>query len=143
MDPHLIDLVWEVHRDVGSTEPIWVVCGYRSPETNSMLRQRSSGVAKFSQHTLGKAMDFYIPGVPLEQLRAIGLYLQRGGVGFYPTPGSPFVHLDTRSVPHWPPLPADQTPPPMTEGPGPPPPPQAPHTAPHHPPLPPPHPTPP
>jgi len=62
MDPRLIDLVWEVHRDVGATEPIWVVCGYRSPETNAMLRHRSSGVAKFSQHMLGKAMDFYIPG---------------------------------------------------------------------------------
>ena len=47
-----------MHRDVGATEPISVVCGYRSPQTNAMLRQRSSGVAKFSQHTLGKAMDF-------------------------------------------------------------------------------------
>jgi len=116
MDPRLIDLVWEVHRDVGSSEPIWVVCGYRSPQTNAMLRQRSSGVAKFSQHTLGKAMDFYIPGVPLEQLRAIGLYLQRGGVGFYPTSGSPFVHLDTGSVRHWPAIAADQMPRLMTEG---------------------------
>ena len=116
MDPRLIDLVWEVHRDVGSTEPIQVVCGYRSPQTNSMLRQRSSGVAKFSQHTLGKAMDFYIPGVPLEQLRAIGLYLQRGGVGFYPTSGSPFVHLDTGNVRHWPAIAADQMPRLMAEG---------------------------
>ena len=31
-----------------------------------------------------------------------GLRLQRGGVGFYPTSGSPFVHLDTGSVRHWP-----------------------------------------
>jgi uncharacterized protein YcbK (DUF882 family) len=116
MDPRLIDLVWEVHRDVGSSEPIWVVCGYRSPETNAMLRQRSSGVAKFSQHTLGKAMDFYIPGVPLEQLRAVGLYLQRGGVGFYPTSGSPFVHLDTGNVRHWPSIAADQMPRLMAEG---------------------------
>ena len=116
MDPRLIDLVWEVHRDVGATGPIQVVCGYRSPETNSMLRQRSSGVAKFSQHTLGKAMDFYIPGVPLEQLRAIGLYLQRGGVGFYPTSGSPFVHLDTGNVRHWPAVAADQMPRLMAEG---------------------------
>jgi len=116
MDPRLIDLVWEVHRDVGSAEPISVVCGYRSPETNSMLRQRSSGVAKFSQHTLGKAMDFYIPGVPLEQLRAVGLYLQRGGVGFYPTSGSPFVHLDTGSVRHWPSIAADEMPHLMAEG---------------------------
>ncbi len=116
MDPRLIDLVWEVRRDVGATGPIQVVCGYRSPETNSMLRQRSSGVAKFSQHTLGKAMDFYIPGVPLEQLRAIGLYLQRGGVGFYPTSGSPFVHLDTGNVRHWPAVAADQMPRLMAEG---------------------------
>ncbi len=116
MDPRLIDLVWEVHRDVGSTEPIQVVCGYRSPETNSMLRQRSSGVAKFSQHMLGKAMDFYLPGVPLEQLRAVGLYLQRGGVGFYPTSGSPFVHLDTGNVRHWPAIAADEMPRLMAEG---------------------------
>jgi uncharacterized protein YcbK (DUF882 family) len=108
MDPHLIDLLWEVHRETGSKEPIWVVCGYRSPSTNEMLRKHSSGVAKFSQHTLGKAVDFYIPGVPLNQLRAAGLRAQRGGVGFYPTSGSPFVHLDTGSVRHWPRMPEAQ-----------------------------------
>ncbi len=102
MDPHLIDLIWEVHRETGSHEPVWVVCGYRSPETNAMLRRRSNGVARFSQHMLGHAMDFYIPGVPLEELRVIGLRLQRGGVGFYPTSGSPFVHMDTGGVRHWP-----------------------------------------
>jgi uncharacterized protein YcbK (DUF882 family) len=102
MDPHLIDLIWEVQREAGSQEPVWVVCGYRSPETNAMLRRRSGGVARFSQHMLGHAMDFYIPSVPIEQLRVIGLRLQRGGVGFYPTSGSPFVHLDTGGVRHWP-----------------------------------------
>jgi len=102
MDPHLIDLVWEVQRETGSKQPIWVVCGYRSPETNAMLRRRSGGVARFSQHMLGHAMDFFIPGVPLEELRVIGLRLQRGGVGFYPTSGSPFVHMDTGGVRYWP-----------------------------------------
>jgi uncharacterized protein YcbK (DUF882 family) len=102
MDPHLIDLVWEVQREVGTTGPVQVVCGYRSPQTNAMLRHRSSGVARFSQHMLGRAMDFYIPGVPLEQLRVIGLRLQRGGVGFYPESGSPFVHMDTGGVRMWP-----------------------------------------
>ena len=102
MDPHLIDLIWEVQRETGSHEPVWVVCGYRSPETNAMLRRRSSGVARFSQHMLGHAMDFYIPGVPLEELRVIGLRLERGGVGFYPSSGSPFVHMDTGGVRHWP-----------------------------------------
>jgi uncharacterized protein YcbK (DUF882 family) len=108
MDPHLIDLLWEVHREVNAKEPIWVVCGYRSPQTNSMLRRRSNGVAEFSQHMLGKAVDFYIPGVALDELRAAGLRAQRGGVGYYPTSGAPFVHLDTGSVRHWPRMPEAQ-----------------------------------
>ena len=57
---------------------------------------------------LGHAMDFYIPDVPLEQIRYAGLRLQRGGVGFYPTSGSPFVHLDTGSIRHWPRMNHDQ-----------------------------------
>jgi hypothetical protein len=65
-------------------------------------------VARFSQHMLGHAMDFHIPGVPLEQIRFAGLRLQRGGVGFYPTSGSPFVHLDTGSIRHWPRMTHDQ-----------------------------------
>jgi uncharacterized protein YcbK (DUF882 family) len=108
MDPHLIDLIWEATQEVGAKEPIQVVCGYRSPETNAMLRHRSRGVAQYSQHMLGRAMDFYVPGVPLERLRIAGLQLQRGGVGFYPTSGSPFVHLDTGSVRHWPRMTHDQ-----------------------------------
>ncbi|HEX4239321.1 MAG TPA: DUF882 domain-containing protein, partial [Xanthobacteraceae bacterium] len=102
MDPHLIDLVWEVHREADTKEPIQVVCGYRAPQTNAMLRRRSGGVARFSQHMLGHALDFYIAGVSLEHLREIGLRLQRGGVGFYPTSGSPFVHMDTGGVRMWP-----------------------------------------
>jgi uncharacterized protein YcbK (DUF882 family) len=108
MDPHLFDLLWEAYREVGGQDPIQVICGYRSPETNSMLRARSSGVAQFSLHTQGDAMDFYIPGVALERVREAGLRMQRGGVGFYPTSGSPFVHLDTGSVRHWPRMTHDQ-----------------------------------
>ena len=102
MDPHLFDLLWEAYRDLGASEPIRVICGYRSPETNSMLRRRSGGVAQNSQHINGNAIDFFIPGVPLANLRAEGLRLQHGGVGFYPTSGSPFVHMDTGSIRHWP-----------------------------------------
>jgi uncharacterized protein YcbK (DUF882 family) len=108
MDPHLFDLLWEVYREVGGTEPIDIICGYRSPGTNAMLRARSSGVARLSQHINGKAIDFFIPGVPLAKVRAVGLRLQRGGVGFYPTSGSPFVHMDTASIRHWPSIPREQ-----------------------------------
>ncbi|MFG1360432.1 DUF882 domain-containing protein [Xanthobacter pseudotagetidis] len=108
MDPQLFDIVWEVYRETDAASPIQVVSSYRSPATNAMLRSRSRGVAKSSQHMLGKAMDFFIPGVELARLREAGLRLQRGGVGFYPTSGSPFVHLDTGSVRHWPRMSHDQ-----------------------------------
>jgi len=108
MDRHLFDIIWEVYRDVDGKQPIQIISAYRSPATNAMLRRRSSGVARFSQHMLGHAMDFFIPGIPLEQIRFAGLRLQRGGVGFYPTSGSPFVHLDTGSIRHWPRMNHDQ-----------------------------------
>jgi uncharacterized protein YcbK (DUF882 family) len=108
MDRHLFDILWEVYRDVDGKQPIQIISSYRSPATNAMLRRRSSGVARFSQHMLGHAMDFCIPNVPLEQIRFAGLRLQRGGVGFYPTSGSPFVHLDTGSIRHWPRMTHDQ-----------------------------------
>ncbi len=102
MDPHLFDLVWEVYRESDSHDYINVICGYRSPATNAMLRRRSNGVAQNSLHMQGKALDFAIPDVSLAKLRVIGLRLQEGGVGFYPTSGSPFVHMDTGNVRHWP-----------------------------------------
>ena len=108
MDPRLFDTVWEAYRSVGSQEPITVVSAYRSPGTNAMLRRRSRMVAEFSQHMLGKAMDFYLPDVSIDQIRAVGMRMQRGGVGWYPRAGSPFVHLDVGSVRSWPRMSHDQ-----------------------------------
>ena len=102
MDPQLFDLLWEVYRQTGSRDYIHVVSGYRSLATNNMLRRRSRGVAKRSRHTQGQAIDFFIPGVPVSNIRKIGLQLQNGGVGYYPSSNSPFVHLDTGSIRHWP-----------------------------------------
>ena len=102
MDPLLMDLIWEVYKKSGSRAYIHVISGYRSPKTNNMLRKRGRGVAKRSQHTLGKALDFYLPDVKLSKLRKIGLIKQVGGVGYYPRSGSPFVHMDTGRVRHWP-----------------------------------------
>lgn len=104
MDPRLFDLLWEVYQKSGSHDYIHVICGYRTGDTNAMLRGRSraSGVAKKSQHILGKAIDFFIPDVPLEKLREIGMKFQVGGVGYYPNSGSPFVHMDTGYVRAWP-----------------------------------------
>jgi uncharacterized protein YcbK (DUF882 family) len=110
MDPRLFDLIWEVYRQSGSRDYINVVCGFRSPGTNEMLRGRSrnSGVAEKSQHMLGKAMDFFIPDVKLATLRGIGMKMQVGGVGFYPKSGSPFVHMDVGGVRAWPRMSRDE-----------------------------------
>ncbi len=100
MDPRLLDLMWEIYERTGSSSYIHVVSAYRSPSTNNMLRgrSRSTGVARKSQHMLGKAMDFFIPGVKLSTIRGIAMQLQGGGVGYYPT----FVHVDVGSVRAWP-----------------------------------------
>ncbi len=104
MDPQLFDMLWEVHREVKATGPIHVVSGYRSPTTNSMLRGRSrqSGVARTSLHMQGKAIDFTIPSANVADVRAAALRIQGGGVGYYPTSGVPFVHMDVGNVRHWP-----------------------------------------
>ncbi|ACK51094.1 protein of unknown function DUF882 [Methylocella silvestris BL2] len=106
MDPRLFDTVWEVYRTAGATQPIVIFSAYRSPETNAMLRRRSSAVAEYSQHMLGKAMDTTMPGMSMEQIREIGIKMQRGGVGFYSREN--FVHLDVGGVRSWPRLSYEQ-----------------------------------
>ncbi|WP_019998234.1 DUF882 domain-containing protein [Aureimonas ureilytica] len=102
MDPNLLDVLWEAYRQSGSRSYIHIIGGYRSPGTNAMLRSRSSGVAGSSLHMAGKAVDWYLPDVPLKKLRDIGLRMQIGGVGYYPRSGSPFVHYDTGKGRYWP-----------------------------------------
>ena len=111
MDPKLFDVLWEAYRAndrMGPDDPIVVVSAYRCPATNAMLRRRSRAVAKHSQHMLGKAMDTTMPGLSMEQLREVGMRMQRGGVGYYPNAGTPFVHLDVGGVRHWPRMTYDQ-----------------------------------
>ncbi|MGC1864039.1 MAG: DUF882 domain-containing protein, partial [Methylocystis sp.] len=109
MDPRLFDVVWEAYRSAGAEgEVVTVVSGYRSPQTNAMLRARSRTVAKFSQHMLGKAMDTTMPGMSMSRIREVGMRMQRGGVGYYPTAGTPFVHLDVGNVRAWPRMSYDQ-----------------------------------
>ena len=105
MDPALLDLLWEIHSELGSKVPIQLICGYRSRGTNEMLRRSVGGQASESRHILGKAADVQFPDVPLKALRYSALIRERGGVGYYPTSAIPFVHIDTDRVRHWPNLP--------------------------------------
>jgi uncharacterized protein YcbK (DUF882 family) len=105
MDPELIDLLWEVHSELGSAEPIHIISGYRSRGTNDMLRKTVGGQAKESRHILGKAADVHFPDVPIKALRYSALIREKGGVGYYPTSALPFVHMDVDHVRAWPRLP--------------------------------------
>jgi uncharacterized protein YcbK (DUF882 family) len=105
ISPATIDLAWEMHEELGSKEPINIICGYRSSGTNEMLRKTRGGQAKFSQHITGKAIDITFPDVPLKKMRYSALIRERGGVGYYPTSGIPFVHVDTANVRMWPRMP--------------------------------------
>ncbi len=105
MDPETIDLLWEMHTELGSSEPINIICGFRSRDTNEMLRKTVGGQASQSQHITGKAIDVTFPDVPLKRIRYSALVRERGGVGYYPTSGIPFIHVDTARVRAWPRLP--------------------------------------
>ena len=99
MDPTLFDILHSLQKATGSTGAFEVISAYRSPETNEMLRRRSSGVAKRSQHLLGKAIDVRLTDVDTHTLRDVALSMKLGGVGYYPR--SNFIHLDTGRVRRW------------------------------------------
>ena len=102
MDPELIDLIWTLHAQLGSKEPVKLISAYRSATTNNKLRRKGGGQAKNSQHIQGKAADIQFPDVPVKTLRNSALIQEWGGVGYYPTSGVPFVHVDTGRVRMWP-----------------------------------------
>jgi uncharacterized protein YcbK (DUF882 family) len=100
IDPGLFDLLYRIRQATGSTGRFEVISAYRSPKTNEMLRQRSNGgVARKSQHLLGKAIDVRLSDVDTQLLYETALALQSGGVGYYAK--SDFVHVDTGRVRTW------------------------------------------
>jgi uncharacterized protein YcbK (DUF882 family) len=101
-DPKEFDVLHAMLARLGKLNSVInVVCGYRTPETNSALRQNSpqTGVAEHSQHMEGHAIDLRVPGVTTVQLRNAALSLKAGGVGYYPV--SQFVHIDVGPVREW------------------------------------------
>jgi len=99
IDPALMDYLHEVARAAGVDPSFSVISGYRSPQTNSMLHARSSGVAQHSLHMEGRAIDVRVTGINCAELAARALDLKRGGVGYYRA--SDFVHLDTGAFRTW------------------------------------------
>ena len=99
IDPRLLDLIYDIRELLGSKGTYEVISAYRSPDTNEMLRARSGGVAKKSQHLLGNAIDVRLSDVKTSALRDAALTMKRGGVGYYKD--SDFVHIDIGRVRRW------------------------------------------
>lgn len=99
IDPKLLDLLTDLRARLNSDAPYQVISGYRSPETNAMLRRTSEGVATNSLHLEGRAIDLRVPGRALAAVQREALAMNAGGVGYYPR--SDFVHVDVGRVRHW------------------------------------------
>ncbi len=101
-DPRVFDLLHDLLASIGRPDgEINVICGYRTPQTNEILRTRRAhtGVAMHSLHMQAEAIDIRLPGLSTARLRDAALELHRGGVGYYPASG--FVHVDVGRVRHW------------------------------------------
>lgn len=99
IDPHLLDTLYEVAQRAGVDPVFSVISGYRSPQTNAMLHERSNGVASHSLHMEGRAIDVRLMHIDCADLAAKALEMKRGGVGYYRQ--SDFVHLDTGLFRTW------------------------------------------
>jgi uncharacterized protein YcbK (DUF882 family) len=100
IDPRLLDILFMVRAKTGRNNATFeVLSGYRSPQTNSMLRRAGTGSARNSLHLTGQAIDIRMAGVSSRQLNDIAKSLSAGGVGYYPR--SNFLHFDTGRVRHW------------------------------------------
>jgi uncharacterized protein YcbK (DUF882 family) len=97
--PEAIDVLSAAHRLLDVDEAYEVVSGYRCPETNAMLRRRSSGVARNSYHTKAMAVDVAMRSRSVGQMAGAAESLGLGGVGRYSR--SEFVHMDCGPVRTW------------------------------------------
>ena len=99
IDTDLLGILCQVKMISRSSGVFEIISGYRSPETNQMLRLKSSGVAQNSLHMKGQAVDIRMSDVPIWKIRQIATLLRTGGVGYYVK--SDFVHLDTGEFRTW------------------------------------------
>lgn len=99
IDLRTIDIMAAAHNLLDVNEPYMLLSGYRSPQTNAMLRRRSGGVAKNSLHMKGQAADLRLASRSVSQMARAATSCRAGGVGRYSR--SNFVHMDCGAVRTW------------------------------------------
>ena len=99
IDTRTIDIAAATQNLLDSDQPYTLISGYRSPQTNAMLRANSSGVARNSLHLQGKASDLRMQGRSVNQMARAAASRSAGGVGRYS--GSNFIPIDCGAVRTW------------------------------------------
>jgi len=99
IDPKTIDIMAAAHASLDVTEPYLMLSGYRSPQTNAMLRRKSKTVAKDSLHMHGQAADLRLRSRSVTQMAKVAESFAAGGVGRYAK--SNFVHMDCGPLRTW------------------------------------------
>lgn len=99
VDRRVIDVMAAAHRKLDTPTPFEVISGYRSAQTNAMLRQSTRGVARNSYHIQAMAADLRLQGRSITQVARAAESLGAGGVGRYSR--SAFVHVDSGPVRTW------------------------------------------
>ena len=99
MDTRNFDIMTAAQNLMDTKEPYLLLSGYRSPQTNSMLRSRSRGVAKNSLHMRGQAADLRMKSRSVGQMFKAAKSCGAGGVGKYSR--SNFVHMDCGVIRTW------------------------------------------
>jgi len=100
IDPRLFDMLYSMQRRSHNRDGVFeIISGYRSPETNDLLRRETDGVARHSLHQEGRALDIRLRGTSTSKIHVLAVDMRSGGVGYYPS--SDFVHVDTGEVRYW------------------------------------------
>ncbi len=99
VDVRLLEILAQLRTKLNAAGAIQIISGYRTPQTNAMLHQKSRGVASHSLHIEAKAIDLRFEDRSIGQVFAAAQGMQKGGCGIYPTSG--FVHVDCGKVRTW------------------------------------------
>ena len=99
IDNRTVDIIAATYALLDVTEPYNLLSGYRTPQTNAMLRESSSKVAVNSLHMRGQAADLRLSSRSVRQVVAAATSCAAGGVGKYSR--SNFTHMDCGDIRTW------------------------------------------
>ena len=98
-DPANIDILSATQGLLDSSEPFYLLSGYRTRKTNKMLSRMTDGVAQNSYHVKAMAADIRMRTRSTDKISKAAKSFKTGGVGRYPRSG--FVHIDSGPFRTW------------------------------------------